>query len=295
MVAILHAGSLTRLVQDGLGSALQSRAGITIGARAGGSVMLANGIRDRSLVGDVFLSADATVNDALMGAGNEDRVRWFVTFASNSVVLAHYPRSRFAADFQRAKAGDILWHEVLRRPGLALSRGNPDSDPLAYYILMVCQLAETHYGIPGLKHAILGDDLNPAPIGRGVPQPIGDDVDAAFMYLNTAVNNDLPFITLPDEINLGNPALASKYSAASYVTSDTGQHFRGQTIAFSATVLEDATEAADGIDVVRFLLSAAGQQLVRDHHFRPGTLLVGGDTDACPATVRVLTRGRYPA
>lgn len=287
MVEVLHAGSLTRLVREGLAPALRQTTGVEVTSTPRGSILLANGIRDGSLRGDVFLSADVTANDLLLGPANHHRIRWFVTFAGNEVVFAFNRQGRFAPAFE-GMAGELGWHEVVTRPGFRLRRGDPDTDPLAYYIVMVCQLAEAHYARPGLKAAVLGSDRNPAQLAAGVPIPLSDEVDGAFLYLNGALDYDVPFVRLPPAINLADPAHAEDYARASYTTSDTGRVFRGRPIAFSAAILEDATDLDGATELVRFLCSRDGQHLVEGYHFRPGPIALGGDVAAVPAPIAAL-------
>ncbi len=106
MVEVLHAGSLTRLVREGLAPALRQTAGLEVTSTPRGSILLANGIRDGSLHGDVFLSADVTANNVLLGAANHDRIRWFVTFAGNEVVFAFNRRGRWRP---HSRASPVRW------------------------------------------------------------------------------------------------------------------------------------------------------------------------------------------
>lgn len=155
-LTVLHAGALSALMARGLGPAFERESGITVRAVRGHSVALADGIKDGSKVGDIFLSADAAVNETLRGATNGDWARWFVVFACNAVVLAYSPCGALAERLARAGDGAPSWHELLREPGVRLRRNDPDSDPLGYYTVLACRLAERHYGVPGLAEAILG-------------------------------------------------------------------------------------------------------------------------------------------
>ncbi len=283
MVEVLHAGSLTRLVREGLAPALAEASGLEVSSTPRGSITLANGIRDGSLTGDVFLSADVTANELLIGDDNHDRTRWSITFAGNEVVFAYSAGSSFAAALD-----ELPWYEVATRPGFRLRRGDPDTDPLAYYLVMVCQLAEAYYGIPGLKTRLLGEDRNLEQVTDGVPSPSRDDVDGAFLYLNVALDSGIPFVRLPAEINLGDRAHGSRYAAASYMTSDTGRTFRGRPIAFSATVLRNAPDPTGAVEFVRFLCSPPGQRIVDAHHLRTGPILLGGASDQVPAVLQAL-------
>jgi molybdate/tungstate transport system substrate-binding protein len=155
-ITALHAGVFNNFVPLGLTPAVKQTYDITLKDIGGNSVFLTNSIKDRSLTGDLFMSADASVNQTLMGPANGNWVDWFTVFARNQVVLAYDPTSKFAADFQTKP-----WYQVLQEPGIKLGRYDPNRDPLGYYTLFVAQLAEKYYGIPGLKQQILGADNNP--------------------------------------------------------------------------------------------------------------------------------------
>lgn len=117
-VKVLHAGSLTTLVRHHLGPALSQTSRVTLESEGGHSVALAQAIKAGRLRGDVFLSADAEVNQIILGPENGEWIRWFVIFACNAVVLAYSPNSRFLADFEQARSGAIPWYEVLQQPGI---------------------------------------------------------------------------------------------------------------------------------------------------------------------------------
>lgn len=293
-LTVLHAGALTNLLGNGLGPAFERATGIPVRPVRGHSVALADGIKDGSRVGDIFMSADAEVNGQLIGAANGDWVRWFVVFARNAVVLAYSPRGRFTAEFERVRRGEAPWYDVLGRPGLRLRRNDPDSDPLGYYTILVCQLAEWHYGLPGLQGRLLGPARNPEQVGA--PDVAGlarGDLDAAFLYQTAAQDSGLPFLTLPPSINLGEPDLAVAYARASHTTAD-GRIFRGVPIRFSATVLARTARADLAQRFLTYLLLPAGQELMRAYYFLPSPVLVGGDEVAVPEALRPFSAGRYP-
>lgn len=295
-VKVLHAGSLTSLVRGGLGPALSDAYGIEVESEPGHSVALALAIRDGRLQGDLYLSADAEVNQLLLEPANGECIGWFVVFARNTAVLAYSPNSRFLADFERARSGDIPWYQVLLQPGVQIRRNDPHLDPMGYYTLLVCMLAERHYGIPDLKARLLGDDTNPQQVGGFTLAQLEDgEIDAMVLYLSAARGLGLPYLPLPDEINLGNPALATAYAQAHFTT-NSGQTFRGKPISFSAAVLNHASHPHAAMRFVEYLLSPAGQQLVQAAHFLPGPALIGGDASLVPHFLRALLQGdyRYP-
>ncbi|HEY6425067.1 MAG TPA: substrate-binding domain-containing protein, partial [Pseudonocardiaceae bacterium] len=160
-VVIGHAGVLTDLVRTGLTPALAPR-GITVKSVGGNSLAIARSIRGGSLPADLFVSADANVNQLLTGDANGNKVRWFGAFARNAFVVLYSPNSQYRAEFDKAQRGEQPWYEPLKRPGVKVARSNPDDDPDGYYALFVAQLAEKFSGEAGLKQQILGDDRNPA-------------------------------------------------------------------------------------------------------------------------------------
>lgn len=171
----------------------------------------------------------------------------------------------------------IPWYQVLLQPGVQIRRNDPHLDPMGYYTLLVCMLAERHYGIPDLKVRLLGDDTNPQQVGGfTLAQLERGEIDAMFLYLSAAKGLGLPYLPLPDEINLGNPALAADYARVHFTT-NSGQIFSGKPICFSAAVLNNAEHPDVALWFVEYLLSPAGQQLVQAAHFLPGPALVGGD------------------
>ena len=284
-VVVVNAGALGNFVAEGLGPTFWCMRGIAVRNESGPSVGLASALRAGSKSADVYLSADAQVNAMLMGAANGNLARWYVVFARNSVVLVYSPKSRFLADFEQAAAGDIPWYEVLQRPGVRLVRGNPNLDPLAYYTLFVAELAELSYGIPGLKHRILGDDLNPAQLsGFSFAGLENGDVDAIFLYRNIALDRGFPFVKLPDSVNLSAVSQAESYARVSFTT-DQGQTFRGGPIRFSATILANAANPVQAAELITFLVSPGGQELVKDYHFLPGDIVLAGDAASAPAQI----------
>jgi molybdate/tungstate transport system substrate-binding protein len=293
LVHVLHAGALTTLVREQLAPALSQAHGITLKSQPGHSVALALAIKEQHLHGDLYLSADTEVNQILLEPTHSQQIRSFVTFARNAIVLAYSPKSRFLADFEQARQGSLPWYQVLLQPGVQLRRNNPNHDPLGYYTLLVCALAAAYYQIPDLAQRLLGDATNP----EQVNQPHMADLergesDVLFLYTSAATERNLPFVTLPDEINLSDPALAATYTKVQYIT-DTGHTFHGKPINFSAAVLNHAADPEAAWQVVAFLLSSVGQQLVQAAHFLPGSALVGGDATTIPKPIQSLLKGTY--
>ena len=78
--------------------------GVTINNTTGGSVALAQSIANGSQAADIFGSADASVNQYLLGSANGNKERWFATLGRNAIVMQYSasPSDPHAADFAKA-------------------------------------------------------------------------------------------------------------------------------------------------------------------------------------------------
>ena len=292
-VSVLYAGSLVKAMESGIGPAFSARSGFDYRGEGKGSVAAVNLIKDGLRDPDVFISADQSVNELLMGE-NEAQVSWFMTFASTAMVVAYSPRGDHVERFRQVAAGDIPWYEALRTPGLRVGRSDPDLDPSGYRALFTMNLAEEMLDLPGLKREVLGLDQNSEQIypeeDLAARLEVGE-VDVAFMYRTVAVSHGLPYLELPAEINQGSPEFAGLYSAQSYTDEDSGVTYRGSPITFTATVLEDARNVDGGVALVRFLVGAEGVRILRDQGVEPLTPRIGGDAGAVPEEISMQLRG----
>ncbi|HXC77672.1 MAG TPA: extracellular solute-binding protein [Candidatus Acidoferrum sp.] len=292
-VTVLHAGAVTDLIRRGLAPVLLEAEDIELSAVPGHSVALASGILDGSLEGDVYISADARTNALLSTSGGGGLVSWFVVFARNAIVLAYSTSGPLAPLFDRVKRGEMPWHEAVRTPGIKVARNDPNLDPLGYYTVLVCSLAEEHYGLPGLRREVLGDDMNPDQVGRVSLTGLADgSIDAMFLYRSAAIGKPYEMIDLPDAINLSDAALASTYAQVHFVTRD-GHDFRGTPISFSATVLASAHDHVAAVRFVDFLVAPAGQAMVEAFHFIPSPILLGGSPGSLPRELAGRVQGTY--
>src|SRR6185437_11670342 len=100
-------------------------------------------------------------------------------------------------------------------------------------------------------------------------------LDAASAYINQAVELHLPYIKLPADINLGDPAQKANYAKASItITTSAGKATKmGSPLAIDITTIGTPTPA--GIAFVKYTLSPAGLALYQQ----------GGYTVFSPPTV----------
>jgi molybdate/tungstate transport system substrate-binding protein len=292
-VSVLYAGSLATAMENGLGAAFSKATGHAYKGEAQGSLGGARMIHDHLRSPDIFISADPTVNETvLMGAKNESFVSWFATLASSQLVIAYNPKSPFAKKFEEAAANKILWYEVLQIPGVRFGRGDPTTDPKGYRTIFLFDLAGKHYGKPEIPR-LLGDPLNPAQVFPEVvllARVETGQFDAGVFYKHEVVAHHLPFVTLPPEINLGEPKFATRYADATYRL-PSGEQVKGAPIIFTITIPRTVSHPNAAEAFVRFLLSSS--KLLEEFGFGTIEHQVGGDRDQIPESLRGLCSGTF--
>ena len=294
-VRVLYAGSLVALIENDLGPAFSRTSGIAVQGRPGGSVALAHMILDGLQIPDVFVSADPSVNALLWHPPSGPSARWFLTLARTTMVIGYSPSSPFARAFQEVAAGRRPLYDVLSSHGLRLGRTDPRLDPKGYRTILTLRLAERYYYHPGLETTLLGEPENPA---QTFPEEVlvgrleSGQLDAGFFYLNEVKEQHLPYVALPDEINLGNPAMARLYAQVTYTDSAGVQH-RGAPILYTVTIPSTSRNFSEAIQFVEFLYAAAGQRILNAHGLLPARIVVGGDPRTVPPSLRHLIHGTY--
>jgi molybdate/tungstate transport system substrate-binding protein len=294
-VQLLYAGSLVNLMENSLGPSFQKGFGYHYQGQGGGSVALANQIKDKLRQPDVFISADPTVNDLLEGAKNGDLADWYVVWGRTPIVIAYNPQSKFAPQLDQARDGKLPWYQVLEEPGFRLGRTDPQLDPKGYHTIWMMDLAEKYYDQPELRQKILKSDENTDqifPEEELVSRLQSGQLDAGVFYLSEVAQMQLPHITLPDQINQGNPQMASLYAQETY-TDAKGNVYRGAPILYTATIPSVSRNPAAGAAFIQYLATAGVRQALQERGLLPTDLLVGGDASKVPAQLRPYIKGSY--
>ncbi|WP_413726228.1 extracellular solute-binding protein [Sodalis sp. RH16] len=265
-IRVTYAGSMGVVMDKYLGPTFAKNEHAAYQGQGQGAYGMAHLLESKKVVADVFVSITPGPMDILKQAGLVDEA---VPVASTSMVITYNPKSTFAPAFEaikNAKPGAAPWWKVLESPGLKFGRTDPINDPQGQNIIFTMLLAEKYYQQPGLTHKVLGDVQNPQQVfaeGGLLTRMEAGQVDAASGYESATISSKLPYITLPDEINLSNPAMTKDwYSKVSFkVTDSKGQEktLQTQPLVFYAAVLKNAPDAALGRKFIAFLQSPAGQ------------------------------------
>ena len=267
VLRVAYAGSMGVVMDGAAGPAFAHEHNATYQGTGQGSYALAHLLAAHQIQADVFVTITPGPMQVLKQVG---MVTQAVPVASTQMVISYSPHSRFAADFAAAAQGKKNWYEVLSEPGLRLGRTDPSIDPQGANVLLTLQLAGDYYHHPDLLQKIAGASQNPAQIFTEpslMSRLEAGQIDAAISYLSAAQSHHLPTITLPDEINLGDPALQASWYDRASVALPNGKTLKVQPLVFYAAVLGNAQQPQLGRDFVAFLQSAQGQALFREHGY----------------------------
>jgi len=286
-LTIFHAGSLTVPLKD-LAEAFQAKhPGVSFETEASGSNAAARKISELEREADVMMSADYTVIDELLIPEFAD---WNVQFARNTMVIAYTDESQYADEIDAEN-----WYEVLTRDGVIYGHSEPDADPCGYRTLLVWQLAETHYGVPGL-YEDLDEHCPPENVRPKSVELIAllesGDMDYAFEYRSVAVQHGMNFVELPDEINLSMVEHADFYGQAEVEIAGkepgTTMTMVGKPIVYGVTIPKNAPSPDLALEFVKFLLGPDGQAIMEEQGQPPVVPPMTGDVDALPADLQAM-------
>ena len=268
-LVVFNAGSLAFPFRELLTAFTREHPSIVPMQESSGSLEAARKLTELGKIPDVLAVADyGVIAKLLMPA----QTSWYVTFASNAMVLAYSDRS--------AGAGEISgenWWRILLRPGVRWGNSDPALDPNGYRAHMVFQLAEAHYHQPGLARQ-LERAVPPRYIRPSEAQLLAlvqsGELDYAWSYRSLARTAGLRWVDLPPEVDLSDPARAGWYAQAvvrlpgAKLASTDSLEFRGEPIVYAMTIPAQAPHPATARAFVRFVLSPAGQRILAQSGFR---------------------------
>lgn len=205
---IIHAGSLTYPVSKIIEEFKKENPGVIVLSEAWGSKAGARRVIDLQTPCDIFISADYMVIKRMLLPYHSD---WYIKFATNEMAIVFTPKSRHSNEIRSEN-----WMEILLRPDVEVGRSDPDQDPCGYRAVFTLQLAELYFN----------DKLRPKKILQKSQKNIRpketdllalletNHLDYIFLYRSVAQQHNLPYLLLPDELNLRNPNLDWFYSNA---------------------------------------------------------------------------------
>ncbi|MFO7987587.1 MAG: tungstate ABC transporter substrate-binding protein WtpA [Desulfatiglandaceae bacterium] len=256
-LTLFHAGSLSVPF-----AAMEKRfeaeyPGVDVQREPSGSSKAARKVSELKKPCDIMASADYRIIDKLLIPEYAD---WNIRFAANQLVLCYTDKSKHAREIDARN-----WYKILQKKGVVWGHADPNVDPCGYRSLMVLQLAEAYYQRPGLYDRLIANrpraNIRPKSVELVSLLQTGN-MDYAWEYRSVAVQHDLNYVTLPDQINLGNYEYDTFYARA--VVRVTGKKpgtfmdIRGKSCTYGVTLIKAAPNREAAVAFLTYMLDPEG-------------------------------------
>ena len=258
---------------------------------AGGSTKMARMISELNKPADIMASADFAVIDKTL---IPKKASWNIRFATNQLVLCYTEKSKYAKEINGGN-----WYEILQKPGVVWGHSDPNLDPAGYRSLMVLQLAEKYYHKPGLYERLLAnrpkENIRPKAVELISLLKAGN-MDYGWEYLSVAVQQDLNYLVLPEEINLGNYQYDDYYKQTTVKV--TGKQpgtwitRTGKSCTYGITLIKEAPNPEAAVAFLEYVLDPeGGLKILKEMGqppFVPCRVPTGEVRDMLPAALKKL-------
>jgi molybdate/tungstate transport system substrate-binding protein len=244
VLEVAYAGSMGSLMEGPVRTAVSKTLKLDLHGRAQGSSGLAQLIAGGSIRPDVFVPITPDPARTILKAGKAASAQ---AIARTEMVIAYSPKSRFAARFDAAaqaaregKSAQEEWWQILQERGLRFGRTDPVTDPQGRNIIFTMMLAEKLYKQAGLVDKVLGPSINEKQIFSepSVQARLqGGALDAASAYKIQPGPLNLPYIILPEEINLSGENVRAQHPDVTLGLA--GKTFFPEPLIYYAAVLKD--------------------------------------------------------
>ena len=273
---IFHAGSLSVPIREISDKFNKKYPHVRILSESAASLICARKISDLERRCDVMVSSDYTVIDELL---IPEHAQWNIKFAGNEMVIAYTDDSRRAHNITNKN-----WYEILLDDEVIYGRSDPNTDPCGYRAVFTIQLAENYYKRPELEARFLKKNINfirPKEVDL-LALVETNNIDYIFIYRSVAQQHGLKYITLPDEINLKNPAYRDFYRRAGTKISGTTPRSTivktGAPMVYGLTIPKNAPNPAAALEFVVFLLEKDGGMEIMERNGQPSLIPSYTDT-----------------
>ncbi len=199
------------------------------------------------------------------------------SFLGNQIVLAT-PRTDLLDNSESQGDWRDHWFEFLFDGSHAYGTVDPETDAEGYFSRMAWKLAEIHYGRQGLYRKLLSRSRQ-TPRDSQLLELLGSgELDFAFVFQSTALQNNLRFVRLPPEISMGEESYMDGYSQVFLQVRglSPGSTFevQGEPIRHGIAPLIQAGETAERF--LQFCLSEEAKAVAREMGYSPiATVEVG--------------------
>jgi len=271
-IVIFHAASLARPFSEIEREFEKAHPGVDVVRESSSSRIAIRKVTELQRSADIVATADDYLLRELMFP---DSASWCAVFARNRVVIGFTDRSR--------DAGRITpdnWYDILLRSDVQFGYANPDMAPVGYRTLLCWKLANLYYAgrlgrrdlFTELRAACPAQNIRPH-VNELLPPLESLRLDYVFLYRSVAMQHNLKWIKLPDEIDLGNEKLADRYARVSVDIGGKAKGVRlsqgGRPITYGLTIPKDAPNRTGAVAFLAFLFSEKGRKIMEENFQEP--------------------------
>jgi molybdate/tungstate transport system substrate-binding protein len=277
----------------------QANPDIDVEIQAHGSIQVIRQVTELGQDVDIVAVADYSLIPMLMYKtmmpNGKPYANWYIESATNQLVLAYTPKSKYAGEINANN-----WYQIISRPDVRVGLADPRMDSVGYRSLMTTKLAESYYGVDNIMSDTLGkyftipitsDEANGIStinvpelleptedhmVLRGAHLELlslleSNDVDYTFDYKSVVIQDNLNYLELPPEINLGDSSFAANYQKV-VVNIDYQRFktvnpvFQGLPIEYGISIANNSQHRAAAIKFIQFLLGPDGQRIFSEDH-----------------------------
>jgi len=269
---------------------------ITVQLNFAGSVDLMREIQANGSA-DVFASADWTIIPQMYPTS----ASYDIGFATNQIALVY--NNQTLSDLGITSINQSNWYQILQNPNVKFGFSDGNQDPSGYDALMVMVLSNMYYG-QDIFQSLVGNNSNIQLVQNGTQyyvqlpsttalqintnkilmEPNEDDllpylesntVQFIFTYKSAAIQNGLPYVQLPPQINLAstNSTIIANYydNVSVYLgygsSSQTLQPCR--TIVYGVTIPTTGHNSQAAALFIKYLLETNGQNIMTSNGQAP--------------------------
>lgn len=267
---IFHAGSLSIPIKALADSFNVLNPDLKIKPEAAGSLSCIRLITDVKRPCDILASADYLLIDKLM---IPEYASWNLKFAVNEMAIVYSPQSK-----DKDKITTQNWPSILQQDNIRIGRSDPNSDPCGYRTVIALKLAEKVTGKTNLAHNLLAKDnefIRPKEVDL-LALLETNTVDYIFLYKSVAEQHHLPYLSLADSINLGNPKLSNWYETVSVqIPGNSPKEMitqTGEAMVYGITIPKNAPNKEAAEAFIKFIVNE-GQDIIKACYQTPITPL----------------------
>lgn len=260
-LTIFHAGSLSFPFEKIEKEFEIRHPDVDVQREISGSVEAVRKITDLGKNADVVAVSDYNLIPKFMIPEYADN---YTIFAANRMGIMYADKSRYADELNPEN-----WYEILSRKNVKIGRSNPELDPSGYRTLMVWSLAEDYYNDSDVYEKLFKNSPkeNTRPKETDLIALLeSGELDYVFIYKSVAIQHNLRFLELPEQIDLSSAKYSDFYKKANFTLSD-GKVVFGEPILYGITIPRNSEHPEFAEEFVKFVISEEGRGILNNSGF----------------------------